>query len=104
MTGDAATRAASTITEEFVMARRNKFGRTAAQQKVVDGIRERGGVVPIGLFDLSMTPEEVQRHQEIKRASATSPHGNQRARLNGTGRTSRVGSRSSAKKAAIRDF
>lgn len=86
------------------MARRNKYGRTKSQQDIVDAIRDRGAVVPVGLFDLSMTHEEVVANQERKRSSATSRHGDPKARLNGTGRMTRVGSRSSAKTVAIRDF
>lgn len=86
------------------MARRNKFGRTKAQQDVVDDLRAQGKVVPVGLFDRSLTKEQVIAAQEHKRSSAGSKHGDPRARFNGTGRTKRVGSRSTARAAAVRDF
>lgn len=80
--------------------RRNAAGYTPAQQKVVDQLRRDSKSVPVGLFGHESTPEQLQAR--LAQASAAGVHRTNK-RWSSAGRTTRVGSRSQARRAAVND-
>lgn len=81
-------------------SRRNAAGYTPAQQKKIDELKALGQVVPVGLFGLPSTPEQLQAR--LAQAGAAGTHASSRFR-EAAGRTSRVGSRSRARQVAVDD-
>lgn len=87
------------------MSKRNALGLTKKQAGVAADVKARGGVVPIGAFNNAMTPEGLAAHQDRLRSNATVPRaGAKKKAARAAGHTSRVGSRSAARRAAVRDY
>lgn len=87
------------------MATKRKNGLTRTQAKKVSQVKATGGVIPVGCFGGALSAEQVAERMAHKRSGAAGVHADSNLRRSVTsGRTNRVGSRSSARKAAVRDY
>lgn len=83
---------------------KHKNGMTRTQSKRAAEITANGGIIPVGAFNLAMSPEAVAAKMAHLRSGAAGTHATVRRGGATAGHTNRIGSRSSQRRMAVRDY